>query len=61
MKIDKNYIVWTNLGYEGWNPTGFDTVEELEKYILDSSNYGTERVFTKRLDINIKLKEQKDP
>lgn len=54
VETDKKYIVWVDYGYEGWNPTGFETLEEMEKYIIGGRDtYGNERVFTRRIDVGV--------
>jgi len=51
-EINKNYIVWTYIPYEGWNPMGYETLEEAvranmnnkEDFIITKGkiNYDTE-------------------
>ena len=55
-ETDKKYIVWVNYGYDGWSPTGFETIEEMEKYIIAGRDtYGNERVFTYRINVGVKV------
>ena len=54
--MESKYIVCVNYGCEGWNPIGFETVEELEKWVVAGRDtYGEERVFTKRIDVSVKV------
>jgi hypothetical protein len=55
-EADKKYIVWVNYGYEGWLPTGFETLEQMEKYIIEGRDtYGNERIFTRKIEVKVKV------
>ncbi len=54
MKIDlkefeKKYIVWTDYGYEGWRPTGYDSIEDAVRH----ESYGSETIITTKVNILI--------
>jgi len=41
-----NFIAWVNWGYDGWIPSGYDTIEDAQKH--DSE--GREKIITKKED-----------
>ena len=43
------YIVWVNNGYEGWQPTSFNTLKEA----LESHKYTYEYVIAKKCEYEI--------
>jgi hypothetical protein len=48
------YIVWRNLGYEGWSKSDdLDTLDEVFEYIRDN-NYGQKYLITKTVDVEFK-------
>lgn len=53
----KQYILWTKYGLEGWQPTEFETKEELIKFILQGGIYGEIKI-TKVLDLRIDVSEK---
>lgn len=50
---DKKYIVWVDYGYEGWAPTYYDTLQEC----VDHNSYGSRKIITKLLFLDITEKE----
>lgn len=44
--LQKPFIRWTDFGYEGWSPMGFDTLKEA----LEADSYGSRWVVTKRVE-----------
>lgn len=52
---EKRLIVWTDYGYEGWKPEGFDTEEEAIRHLLSESS--GRRVLTQRMELSARLVE----
>lgn len=50
----KKYTVWVNQGYEGWQPTEYDSIEEC----LNHDRYSREMRITKDVNYEILEKEQ---
>ena len=42
-ELKKPWIVWVDFGYEGWNPNGYDTIQEAVKH----ESYGSPKVITR--------------
>lgn len=38
-EVKKKYILWIDYGYEGWKPTGFDTLKEALEHEKYTSNW----------------------
>ena len=54
-KKEGPYIVWQNHGYEGWEPSRFETL----KAALESQKYATEWIITK--DVQYEVTEMPEP
>ena len=52
MKLKKKYQLWVNLGYDGWNLTECDSIQEA----LEVETYGSDWVITSRVDYEVKEK-----
>ncbi len=54
--IDKKYIVWLDYGCEGWQPRGFNSLEEMEKFIIEGRDtYGEQRIYTRKIEVKVKV------
>lgn len=49
------YIVWSDGGYDGWYPTGYNTLDEALKH----ESYGAEKIITKPCFYKIQELEDK--
>lgn len=46
------FILWMDLGYDGWSPRSFKTLKEA----LETEKYSTEWVITKTVEYNVEEK-----
>jgi hypothetical protein len=57
-KPTKSYVVWRYFGSEGWCPVEFDTLKELQDWILLPGSNGEQFVVTRLLDVRIMVEER---